>query len=123
MSQGVFTADPVQVTGNDQNAAMDIPVHYDMNLRYNGRNVPANKRSLYLFHWYGQNLRSGQIVDFGCGPVLDFVPNQHGFNYPEGFAVWANVLALLSFGVVTDDSDNKYVAESDGKLVISGIYG
>lgn len=120
MSQGIFDAKPVQVTGNHQNTAMSIPVHYEMELHYNGKSVPANKRALYLFHWYGKNLKTGEEVFFGCGPTLDFIPNQWGFTFPDGFAVWGNVAVLTSFGVVVDGTS--YVNDSDGKLVISGIF-
>lgn len=122
MSQGTFAAEPVQTKGNHQNTAMSIPVHYDMRLRYNGHDVPANKRSLFIFHWYGKNLKTGATVYFGAGPTLDFVPNQHGFQFPEGFVVWADVAVLTSFGVVKDGS-NYVVDDNSGKMVIGGIFG
>lgn len=121
MSQGIFTAEPVQTTGNHQNTSMSIPVHYDMRLRYNGHDVPQNKRSLFIFYWYGQNLKTGATVNLGTGPTLDFIPNQHGFQFPEGFVVWANVAVLTSFGVVKDG--NSYVFDNtNSKIIITGIY-
>jgi hypothetical protein len=119
-SEGVFLADPVQTTGNHQNIAMNIPCHYDMQLRYNGHDVPQNKRSLFLIHWWGQNLKTGVINSFGYGPSLDFVPNQHGYTFPDGFVVWAEIDVLQCFGVVKSGSS---VVMSDNTIVINGIYG
>ena len=120
MATDKFVAEPVQVTGNRQNAAMSIPCHYDMKLRYNGHDVPANKRSLFLFHWWGQNLKTGEVNSLGYGPTLDFVPNQYGYTYPEGFVVWADVEMFICMGVVKDSGN---IVLDDGKVVICGIFG
>lgn len=120
MATDKFVAEPVQVTGNYQNVEMSIPCHYEMRLRYNGHDVPANKRSLYLFHWWGQNLKTGIVNSLGYGPTLDFVPNQFGYTYPDGFVVWADVEMFTCVGVVKDNGN--YVMDGD-KLVLCGIFG
>ena len=119
MSEGTFIADPVQTTGCGQNPAMDIPCHYDMGIRYNGREVPANKRSLFYCHWWAQNLKTGAVISLGYGLSIDFTPNLCGFSFPEGFMVWADVMAFTCMAAVM--YDNKYVAHNDS-LLYSPVY-
>ncbi len=120
MSSGVFTADPIQTTGNQQTPAMNIPCHYEMQLKYNGKVVPEKKRPLFMFYWYGQNMKTGEVKALGTGSTLDFVPAKKGYTFPEGFVVWADVAVLQYFAVVKDDE--MYVTSGEN-LVIQGIYG
>lgn len=136
MSEGTFVAEPIQVKGNVQNTSMSIPCLYEMRLRYNGHEVPENKRSLFVFYWYGQNLKTGAVKFLGCGPTISFVPNQQGFSFPEGFVVWADVSVMTHMTVVYGyDSYNivngqlvgvgtpKYVVTDDNsKLVIGSVF-
>ena len=119
MSEGTFIADPVQTTGCGQNPAMDIPCHYDMGIRYNGCEVPANKRSLFYCHWWAQNLKTGAVISLGYGLSIDFTPNLCGFSFPEGFMVWADVMAFTCMAAVM--YNNKYVAHNDS-LLYSPVY-
>ncbi len=65
-------------------------------------------------------MKTGAVNSLGYGPTLDFVPNQYGYTYPDGFVVWADVEMFICMGVVKDNGD---VVLDDGKVVICGIFG
>ena len=111
--------DPTQLTGAFQGPNMNNVCRYEMQFRYNGVDVPEEKRSLFLVLWWAQDLKTGAKHQIGCGPKLIFKPSEYGFSYPDGFNVWGDVYSYKNFAIVTQDG--KTVVQ-DGKIVISPQY-
>lgn len=122
---GKLTADPVQLRGAVQDPGMSKQVEYTMDLRYNGKAVPARKKCLFLVHWFssGRVLRNGSYVyernDMGYGPKLMFFPCDYGYTYADGFMVNAEVETYKGCAVVM--SSNSYVRQGDN-IVIAPTY-
>jgi len=109
-------ADPIQLTGNRQDVHMSIRASYEMQLRYNGRDVPQNRRCLFRIHWKAQNLKTGAIISLGTTPNISFIPSEKGFSFPEGFNVWADV-SLYSGCDIVVENDSQVI--DDNQKVIS----
>ncbi|MBR0263915.1 MAG: hypothetical protein IJQ60_08525 [Prevotella sp.] len=114
-----WNADPVQRMGASQKPDMMSLCAYDMNIRYNGVDVPDNKRCLFLVHWWTQDLKTGTTYDMGWGPNLLFVPANYGFDYLDGFVTFADVLCYSHHAIVKSGND---VVTQDEKIVISPVY-
>ena len=108
-------ADPVQLTGNKQDVNMSIPASYEMKLRYNGKDVPENRRCLFRIHWKAQDLKTGAIISLGTSPNISFVPNAKGFSFPEGFDVWADVSLYSGCDIVVVGNDQ--VIENNQRVI------
>ena len=109
-------ANPIQLTGNRQDVHMSIRASYEMQLRYNGRDVPQNRRCLFRIHWKAQNLNTGAIISLGNTPNISFITSVKGFSFPEGFNVWADV-SLYSGCDIVVENDSQVI--DDNKKVIS----
>ena len=108
-------AEPVQLTGNKQDVAMSIRASYEMRLRYNGRDVPENRRCLFRIHWKAQDLRTGSVIDLGTAPNISFIPNAKGFSFPEGFNVWADISLYSGCDIVVENGSQ--VIEDNQKVI------
>jgi len=110
---------PVQHMGASQNPDMHGLCAYEMNIRYNGIDVPESKRDLFLVHWWTQDRKTGTRYDMGWGPNILFVPATYGFDYLEGFSTFADVWCYSHHAIVKSGSD---VVKQDGEIVISPVY-
>ena len=108
-------ADPIQLTGNRQDVHMSIRASYEMQLRYNGRDVPQNRRCLFRVHWKAQNLKTGAIISLGTTPNISFIPSEKGFSFPEGFNVWADISLYSGCDIVVEN--NSQVIDDNQKVI------
>lgn len=111
---------PVQNTGNQQTSRMDARCDYTLDIRYNGKDVPSTKRCLFNVQWWAQNLNTGVKKNMGTGPTLSFIPSEHGFSFPQGMAVWAEVTVYKGCKVMTQS--DKWLTQG-GKYMIAPTYG
>ena len=108
-------ADPIQLTGNKQDVHMSIRASYEMQLRYNGKDVPQNRRCLFRIHWKAQDLKTGAIISLGTTPNMSFIPSEKGFSFPEGFNVWADVSLYSGCDIVVEN--NSQVIDDNQKVI------
>ena len=108
-------ADPIQLTGNRQDVHMSIRASYEMQLRYNGRDVPQNRRCLFRIHWKAQNLKTGAIISLGTTPNISFIPSEKGFSFPDGFNVWADISLYSGCDIVVENGSQ--VIDDNQKVI------
>jgi hypothetical protein len=108
-------ADPVQTAGAKLDPTMSTPASYEMNISYNNKPVPQNKRCLFLVHWKAQDMKTGTVYNMGTSNNLTFVPKDKGFSFPEGFSVWADISTFNGCAIVVQDG--KKVVQDDKQLM------
>ncbi len=101
---------------------MDYQCQYNIKLNYGSHVVPANKMGLFQVHWMGTNRKTFVESEVNVGKSVSFVPAQLGYEFPQGFSMYASVavwrcLALVKYG-------NAYVVsdESPKRIVVASIY-
>lgn len=112
----------IQTKGFDLKPQMSTRCHYDIKLMYGQRTVPSNKMGLFRVRWIGVDNKTLAANIVGNGNSLDLIPSEKGYSYPNGFAIYAEVLTFACMAFVVDNG--KYVTEdSDSNtLVISEVY-
>lgn len=108
-------ANPIQLTGAKQDVTMSIPCSYEIQIRYNSKEVPENRRCLFRAHWKAQNINTGAIVSLGTSPNMTFIPKDLGFVFPDGFVVWADVSTYAGCRIVIEN--NKKVMSGNMQVI------
>lgn len=104
------TADPVQRRGSAQDVSMRTPFSYAIDIRYNGKPIPANKLELFRVSWKvkGRVVTGGTARydenSLGWGPTAIFVPADYGYTYADGFTIWAEVYTFKGCRPVVNGS-------------------
>lgn len=101
---------------------MNYQCSYNAAIKYGSRRVPANKMGLFQVHWKGINRKNFAEREINVGPSMSFVPAQLGYEFPDGFAVYADVAVWSHLALVMDSTLYVVNADNPSKMVVSGVY-
>ena len=101
---------------------MNYQCQYDIKLQYGSHVVPQNKMGLFQVHWMGINRKTLAENEVNAGRSISFVPARLGYEYPQGFSMYANIGVWRCLALVV--YDNKYVVSGNTptQLVVNGVY-
>lgn len=101
---------------------MNYQCSYDIKLNYGSRVIPTNKMGLFQVHWFGTNRKTFARQEINVGKSLSFVPANLGYEFPQGFSVYAGVAVWRCLALVKD-GDNYVISDNNSnEIVVSGIY-
>lgn len=118
----IMEATILQTAGFVPSPGMNYQCSYTAGVKYGSRSVPSNKLGLFRFYWNGTNNKTFQTTTIGTGPSITFNPSQQGYEFPNGFSVYADVAVWVCMSLVKQD-DKYVVMYNDGStIVVQGIY-
>ena len=101
---------------------MNYQCQYDIKLNYGNRVVPANKMGLFRVHWMGTNRKTFAESEVNVGKSISFNPSQLGYEFPQGFSMYANVAVWCCLALVRQDTAYVVSDSVPAEIVTSCVY-